>query len=327
MAKTTEDIGRKRVATFEAMTHDLQQVALDFASKLGKKARMQCLVEYDMGTKVREIIEEEAHYGSNAVQQLADYLGKQATAVYAWRNFAGAFDRQFVDATASEPMSNGEYVDTKHFYAMMKVKDGRKQRKLWNQVKQLSWSANQLEDEVRSTTETKNERSGGRKPQTPVSPSAGLESIRKDALKVGNLIPVICEHSCDAIDEMAPGKVDEKLLDTLTASRATVAEMHDAAGLLLGRIDANIDRVERVLESQSVSEGEDLKKGSEESTADEEEVNETPLDDDFDDDFDEDFAPEASYEAEERDRVPVSAQQATGGKKGRKAEKRKTSGK
>jgi hypothetical protein len=327
------------------MTDDLQQVALDFENKLKKRARMQCLVEWDMGSKVREIIEEEAHYGSNAVQQLADYLGKQATTVYNWRNFAEAFDRQFVDTTSAEPMSNGEYLDTKHFYVMMKVTDGRKQRKLWNQVKQLSWSANQLEAEVGATAETKNDRSGGRKPQRPVSPSAGLESIRKDAQKVENLIPMICEASCDEIDEMSPDAVDEMLFEALTKARDTVAKMHDAAGVLLDRFDANIERVERVLEAKDAEivaaksaeaqeEVEDLKQRT---VAHHESLSTTetpePLEA-FDDDFDEDFEgnttsyDEKGEEVKEgsEEQVPVSAKQATGNK-GRKKTKRATSGK
>ena len=68
MATNVADVSRRRADTFQSMTDDLQQVALDFENKLKKRARMQCLVEWDMGSKVREIIEEEAHYGSNAVQ-------------------------------------------------------------------------------------------------------------------------------------------------------------------------------------------------------------------------------------------------------------------
>lgn len=307
MSKTATTTSTKRAALLSDMTPALQKVALDFEGKGKKKARMLCLSEYDKGTKIREVIEEEAQYGSNAVEQLAAYLGQKATKLYNLRNFVSSFTREVVEEMASQPMTSGRHIEPAHFFAMMKVKDGRTVNKLWKKVMTLSWSSAQLETEISATTDTKNDRSGGRKPQRPVSAAAGLESIRLDAQKVNNLIPVICEASCDAIDEMAPADIDAKLLKALISARTTVTALYEATEVILGRLEDNIERAERVLETKGSETAEEEDEFEEEEDVVVEEVDEDEEDDDDDDE--EDFA---EFEEDATDR------QSTGKKKSKK---------
>ena len=292
----------KRNALFQDMPPALQKVAKDFETKFKKKARMLCLSAYDMGTKIRQVIEEEAHYGSNAVEQLAEYLGKGTTTLYELQTFAGSFTREFVDETASEPMANGEFVNPEHFYTMMKLTDLRMANKLWKSVKELSWSAAQLYSEVSPMTGKSEVRRGGSRPKRPVSPAAGLESIRRNAQKLRNLIPVVCDASCDAIDEMAPVDINAKLVETITTARDEAIELRTSVDMILERLEDNLERAERVLEAKKSL------TGDEDSNDDEEDetVAEVEGEEDSEEEEEKDEGETFDEFEEEEDEAPVT---------------------
>jgi len=93
-----------------------------------------CMLWYDMGHRLRKVFLEEAKYGSNAMEQLAEYLGyardEGVQFLHAMRLLAESFDRDFVHRQLQEPMADGQPLRFGHFMCVREVASIAK-RKQW----------------------------------------------------------------------------------------------------------------------------------------------------------------------------------------------------
>ncbi len=84
-----------------------------------------CMHWYDMGCRLREVFREEAKYGSNAIEQLAEYLGyardEGVQILHGIRLFAESFDRDFVVHQLRKPMADGQALRFGHFWCVREV--------------------------------------------------------------------------------------------------------------------------------------------------------------------------------------------------------------
>jgi len=250
-------IDKKRLAIFKDMTEATQEVARDFEGKLSKGATGLVMIQYDVGSRLADIIADEGTYGAGAVKQLSLYLGIPGgeTTLYNLRNFAQEFDKEFVRQWTSKSMAGGGHLAMAHWFQIMKLKSKEKQEKLLNRTLKESWSANDLEKEVRAGSggKTKNVRGGGRKPQTPTSPMAGLQKAFSVAQQLNRLEPVLLESVFDKIDSLEPDKVTDTLLEKLETTRDQVAETQETSGEMLTHLEKNIKRVTKILEKQKAA--------------------------------------------------------------------------
>src|SRR5687768_12311019 len=97
------EVQRDQMARAQAlndMTPRLQESAKFFEQKLARENRGVLLIRHDLGLKLNEIIQEEAAYGSAAVEQLARYLGEKPDTLYKLRNFGKTYDRSQIEQWA-----------------------------------------------------------------------------------------------------------------------------------------------------------------------------------------------------------------------------------
>jgi len=248
-------VAKKRLALLKEMTPATREVAQDFETRLGKVAHGIILTQYDMGSRVAEVMENEGEYGSGAVKQLAEYLNVAGgeTTLYALRNFSESFDKEYVKEYSLKPMGNGQFLSIGHWFKLMQLKDRKTQEKMLDRIFKESLTVNELEKEVRAlgSKDKKNARQGGRKPATPTSPIAGLQTAFQLAQKWSNLVPVLEENVFDSIDELPPDRVNEALLEKLNETKEKIEEMTEKGQSALERVTANIERVETVLANKS----------------------------------------------------------------------------
>lgn len=243
---------KKRTELLKEMAPETQKVAKDFEGKISAAAQGLVLIRYDMGARLRTVIEQEAKYGVNAVEQLAGYLNFPggATGLYTLRNFAIAFDRDFVKEQASLTMSNGRPLETGHFLAIMKVKSKKAQNKLFDRVRQECLSTNSLEEEIRAEYDTKNKRSGGRKPKTPTTPMAGLQKAFSQSQQLTNYLDVCEDAVFSKIDEMTPADVSPKLLERIDVTLKQLQQADEAVESGVKHLQKSRTRVLKILDEQ-----------------------------------------------------------------------------
>lgn len=261
-------IEKKRVALLKEMTPATRQVAEDFETRLGRGAQGIILIQYDMGSRVAEVMENEGEYGSGAIKQISEYLNIAGgeTTLYALRNFAESFDKDYVKELSAKPMSNGQFLSVGHWFKVMQLRDRKTQDKIFDRIFRESLTVNELEKEIRGlgTHGKKNARQGGgRKPATPTSPIAGLQTAFQIAQKWANLEPVLEESVFDAIDELPPDRVNEALLEKLQQTKEKLDEMVVRSQSASDRVTANIERVEKVLSAKTAEADEDNESESE----------------------------------------------------------------
>jgi len=248
-------IEKARLSIYKKMSPALQEVAKTFEEKLGKGATAIVVIMYDMGSRLKEVVDDEGTYGSGAVKQLADYHGIPGgeTMLYGMMNLSKAFDKEYVKTNSLRPMANGHYMTLGHWLHLMKIQDDTKREKMLERVLRESISANDLEKEIRAGAAggTKNARQGGRKPKAPSSPIMGLQKTFELANKFVRWDDVAQTAVFDNIDEMEPDKVTDNLLAKAKTTLEMVEKVGETAESMKTHLEANIERIEKVLESKA----------------------------------------------------------------------------
>lgn len=256
MSKTTmTPIEKARLAVYNKMKPATQEVAKQFEEKLGKGATAIVLVQYDMGARVADIVEDENEYGSGAVKQLAEYLSIPGgeTMLYGMMNLARTFDKEYVKTNTLRPMTNSHYMSLQHWLQLMKISEEAKRDKMLERILRESMSANDLEKEIRSGAAgtTKNARQGGRKPKTPSSPILGLQTTFQLANKFIRWEEVADKSVFDRLDEIEPDKVNENLVKKTKETLAMVETTIEKATEMKGRLETNVERLEEVMSKKA----------------------------------------------------------------------------
>jgi len=226
---------QKRKSLLADMTPACRTVAKEFEEKIKIGNQGVILIRYDIGAKVCRVVEKEAQYGSNAVKQLAAYLGfkDDGSALYSLKNFATAFTRSFVKGQVSKPLLNGRAMELGHFLQIMKVKSKKQQHVLFDKVRAECLTCNELEKEIQANYQTKNKRTSGRKPQKPKSPGAGLQKLFSQAKQLANYADITDESIFNPLLKIAATDVNDQLVERFVDAKKEVSRAQgELAGVL-----------------------------------------------------------------------------------------------
>lgn len=251
---------KARIAVFKQMSPATQTVAQELEAKLGTAVNKAVLTQYDLGSRVKDILGDEPTYGQNAVKQLADYLaisGGENT-LYAMMSFAETFDRDFVKENGSRALANGEFLNVSHWIALAKIEDAKTRKAMLERVVAESMSASVLAVEIRGgAAKTKHARQGGRKPATPASATAGLQRTFEIANKFTNWEDVVVKSVIPALEGMDSEKVNKELLTLCQKTLDKVTAAKKNAGKIETQLQSGIERLERVLAKKKEKKGEE----------------------------------------------------------------------
>ena len=247
MVTALAPIEEKRKALLAEMSPELRLVVKDFEEKDMAAAVGPVMIAYDKGARIKRIIEQEAKFGTNAVEQLAAYFGVSATKFYELRNFASEWDKNFLKAELKKPMSNGDLLSYDHFRNLVRIKSSRDQTKLLRQVRLESMSSNSLSELISAQYEKKTTRSGGRKPLTPSTPAAALQKAFSQSQQLSRYIDTMADGVFSKISEMAADAMDEKLLDRLHHTKEQFEAADKAIRGGLGALEKSEARVAKIL--------------------------------------------------------------------------------
>lgn len=256
MTTAVAPIEKNRLQAYKAMTPATQELAKQFEEKLGHGAMAVVTMQYNIGSQIAHITkpENEEQYGSKAVPLLADYLNisQGATTLYNLRNFAMKFDKDFVKEWSLKPMASGNYLTLHHWLQVMKIKDEDKITKVLKKTLVESWSASDLEKEIRSGGAGKqtNTRGGGRNPKMPTSPIAGLQKTFSMLQKFNRFEEAAEESIFGAIEELEPDKVSDALLERITEVQGQAETTIEKAKEVVQHCTKAAKRVRKVLDAR-----------------------------------------------------------------------------
>jgi hypothetical protein len=262
MAKESNSVAtppqtKKRAELLSAMPSALQDIAKEMDKRLAKGASGVVLIKYDLGAMIHQVVEDEGSYGSKAVEKLAAYLGERATTLYNLRDFAASFDREYVEEWTKKPMADGGYMTESHWMSLRQVAKVSDRERLLKQTLSKSYSANELETEIRSgAVKTKNVRSGGRRPSKPTSPLAGLHKFNGLAISLFNYGETVEETVFEQIDDISSDNVSPALLEKLKTTKDTTEKLRERLDENIEHLELNIERVETILDKKEAEEAE-----------------------------------------------------------------------
>lgn len=248
-------LSKERKAVFDEMTPALQKVAKELDKQMDREARGNLLLNYDQGLMIRQVIEDEAEYGSNAVEQLAQFHGRNASELYDLRNITLTWTREEVEEIASETMESGRRLTVMHLRLLNTLKNKRTRDAMQNRVLKESMSARDLANEVKASGGDRHTHhgQGGRKPSAPKSPLAGVQQIIKAAKGFTNRKEVWEPSVFDELDEIDSDKLTEDVLAQLTEADEVMTAMEQSVMSVHERVRKNKERAERAVQEKQAS--------------------------------------------------------------------------
>ena len=243
----------KRAEILTMMRPKTQEVAKAIIKQAGVAAKGIISIQYNVGARIAEVVRNPEIYGIEAVTQLADYSGYPggATALYALKNFADAFTKEYVVQQTSTLMEDGRPLRYGHFLAIMRVRGKDNQQKLLKQTRVNAWGVNQLQKEIHANYDVINARSGGRSPATPTSPAAGLQKLFSVAQQLDNYLPVLQVSVLDKLAELAPDQVTRALLDKFITAEEKLQKLLTGGSGMIGAMDKVKVRLQSVLDQKT----------------------------------------------------------------------------
>jgi hypothetical protein len=128
---------------------------------------------------------------------------------------AVTFTREFLAAQVEERMTNGGYLTWSHFKELQKINREKRQLSVLKQIRQHSWSANELALELQGKKDAEVRRSGGRKPSLPKTPNAMLQKIFSTVQQTDNYLTAVAEPLEHAFMDMPPKELDKQFVENI----------------------------------------------------------------------------------------------------------------
>lgn len=226
----TEKERNKLLAEMDPTT---AHVAQEGIKKLQQCSQVAILVQYDLGMLVNSVYEDEKmdeNQRKEEIKKLAAYWNQpnlNLAALYDYRNVAASFDREFIKEQVNERLANGSFLTWSHFKEIQKLPEKR-QLAVLKQIRQHSWSANELALELQGRKEAKNKRSGGRKPSLPKTPNAMLQKLFASVQATDNYLTAVTDPLEEAVSALEPEQITEDFVENIdnTMQCCEMAQQH-----------------------------------------------------------------------------------------------------
>lgn len=146
-------------------------------------------VAYETGKQLFEIRENEAVYGSNAVEKIAAYLGKKASWCYNYTALYASFSPEEIKYLAEKRTKSGKRLNVQHLICVSRATTKPKRDKLIKLIFDEDMSARELELFMTSRNERRHGKRG-RRPKQPKDAIASVQQIKTKLAEIHNRLDV-----------------------------------------------------------------------------------------------------------------------------------------
>lgn len=249
---------KARQELFNKMDPKLQSVARTFEAVEQQLKKNDLVSRHKLGTKIREVVENDNVYGAGAVEKLAEYLGDYTAAgLYNLRTYADQYTEEQVIAIADRTMANGQHVTYTHLLEISKIKSEGARAKMLERTFKDSLSAGQIAAEVTAKFATRNSRSGGRPPAVPHSIGAAATQVQQTFQSLENRFDPWKASLIDASKQINDDDATPELLEKLKQGREKIDEVEGKMDGFKTGFDSAIKRVETAVNKKKKAAGKD----------------------------------------------------------------------
>ena len=246
---------KERQRIYRDMKPALRAVADHFTQSMAAEAEAIIGYWYDRGKEIRDVVYDEAKCGPTGLKQLSDYLGMERHKLGALAQLAD-IPRQFVMAWTARPLANGNYLTITHWLALRQVKDAGEREALLRKCSSGSWSAQTLENEVKSGAahSRATRATTGRTVSKPATEMGGLQKYDSLLTTSLNYAQVILDDVLPRVDEVPPESVSDVLVSRIDKTLEKAKASRDLLNEVCGKLEKSGQRCRRVIEKRSKAE-------------------------------------------------------------------------
>lgn len=225
----------RRLTLLNDMTPATRKLAADFDQHLAREHHDGLMLRHAMGVTLGRVIGDERTYGSNAVEQLAKYLGMSPDRLYKLRTYANVFTRQQVEAWAARRTAKGGGIRYHHLAAVMVVESPEERLKLVERVFAESLSVRRLRDLIASADleVRKRKRPGGEHAQLLDGLGRLIDGSRAMAKRLSGPRGL---QLFDAVGRADPARVGPLLRNRVAMAQTVVDELATHLDDVRGRL-------------------------------------------------------------------------------------------
>lgn len=213
---------RSRYCAYTKMTEACRHVAIQFRDDHIQLAELDLLRCYDLGAELNTIAARPGMYGTEAVQQLAEYMSFSESDVYLMRQMAGEFPRSVVEEAAERTTIEGWHLTSRHFLLVVGVKSESERMERLENLFTHPLSRRDLERQIKALGFEKKKRSRGRRrPETgPLSatPLRTFLDIAQRSASFNDRVDRWAGFVFDAVDEMPPDQITDRHVVAIRAA-------------------------------------------------------------------------------------------------------------
>lgn len=266
------------------MGQPLRAVYDDIIKKVNTATAKTGELQYDIGTKVQQVMEDPDKYDTQAVQKLSEALGGEFTpsTLRAYARVSAVFARDEVLQALGVNTATGRRLTFSHFGALSAVTKKGDRARLMKQAVTEGLTVKQLMAKVRELLGVRS--SGGRPVIAPATPKAGLTQISALA---GSFTTRADDWEKSIFKPLSAEKTITPQMRELVVS----AKEHVEA--LLSRLELAQNRLDGLLAATAEEETEEeevettpAKRGNRNAAAEAEDEDEDEEDDDYEEDLD-----------------------------------------
>jgi hypothetical protein len=142
-----------RSAWLQQMTPATRHIAQCVESTLAAENHQGLLARHDIGVRLNQAVIEKATYGSQAVQQIARYLGMGADRLYKLCAYAESYSREQLEGLAARTMNSGARLTYNHLTTLLVLKALEERLRLIERTLEESLSVRDLRALIRQQSE------------------------------------------------------------------------------------------------------------------------------------------------------------------------------
>jgi hypothetical protein len=243
-APTQEELNRQQV--FEQMTPALQEIVVGIAESFRRRARGDILVAYNVGYEVKRVLDDDARYGSRAVERMAEFLDCSTSYLYNHFLIVRSFNTSEIEQLTKLRMRNGQHLTPHH---VLEIARERKfaHANLIRQTIEESLSVRQLHFLILSNGEsTRRVSRGGRKHKRPKSVQLAVAKMLRRFESDQRFLPVALEW-VDELLGLEEERITPDLLANLHRAIKAVREYLEVLAKLKTGLQKAVERAENVL--------------------------------------------------------------------------------
>ncbi len=202
------------------------------------------LNRHDIGVMLKQVHDDEAKYGSAAIEKLATVLHRSASELYSFKQIAEVYSRDELEKLVERRSTSGAKLSYSHVRALSSVSGEKERRSLETQFFKTVMTVDEMIAKIKGI---EGERSNNRKSlATGTNPTGGLVRLSRMS-EVFLREREIFTRALSGLEAMEEEKYNDKLLQQLQDAESNQRNLESFAAESRRRLDVLVDKTTKLV--------------------------------------------------------------------------------